>query len=222
MKTGFIYKLICPTSGEVRYVGKTVQSLTKRLYKHQYERSRNPSKKNSWLIGLEKLGLLFDVKIELVEECGIDKLNEREIFWIKFFKDSGCKLTNMTEGGDVGSLGHKHSQEAIEKIKKRAKEPRAKMSDEGKKNISKSLVGNLRHKGYKHNEETKKQISEIKKGTLSWNATPVLQLTKDGELVKEWVSSHAAAKELGLSQGNIWTVINGGRNTCGGYKWRLK
>lgn len=222
MKTGFIYKLICPTSGDVRYVGKTVQKLSKRLYKHQYEIRRTPSKKNSWLIGLEKLGLLFEVKIELVEECNIDKINDREIFWIKFFKDSGCKLTNMTEGGDVGSLGHKHSQEAIEKIRKRAKEPRAKMSDEGKKNISNSLIGNTRHKGYEQSEETKKQISETKKGTLSWNATPILQLTKKGEIIKEWVSAHAAAKELGLSQGNICMVINGFRQSCGGYKWKLK
>jgi hypothetical protein len=97
-----------------------------------------------------------------------------------------------------------------------------KLSIDTRKKISESLIGNTRRKNCKHSEETKKQISETKKGTLSWNATPVLQLSKDGELIKEWVSATAAAKELGLSQGNIWTVINGGRNTCGGYKWKLK
>lgn len=222
MRTGFVYKLICPLSGEVRYVGKTVQKLNKRLYKHQYEIHRNPSNKNSWLIGLEKLGLLFEVNIELVEECGLDIINDREIFWIKFFKDSGCKLTNMTEGGDVGSLGHKHSQDAIEKIRKRAKEPRSKMSEEGRKNISKSLIGNTRHKGYKQSEKTKNKISESKKGVLSWNATSVLQLNKEGNAIKEWVSATAAAKELKLNQSNIWMVINGKRKTCGGYFWKLK
>jgi hypothetical protein len=46
-------------------------------------------------------------------------------------------------------------------------------------------------------------------------------------VVGDWVVptrayATAAAKGLNLSQGNIWTVINGGRNTCGGYKWVLK
>lgn len=222
MKKGLVYKLICPISGDERYIGKTIQSLDRRLYKHLYERKRNPSKKNSWLIKLEQLGLLFKVKIELIEECNIDELNCREIFWIKHYKDFGCNLTNMTNGGDVGSLGYKHTNDAIEKIKKRAKEPRTKMSDEGRKNISISLIGNTRRRGYKQNEETKKRISESKKGKLSWNAISILQLSKDGNVIKEWVSARSAAKELKLSQGNIWGVINGDRSSCGGFKWKLK
>lgn len=224
MIKGYIYKLICPISGECRYVGKTVQRLSKRLYKHKYDKRKNPSYKNSWLIQLEGKGLLNELKIELIEECGVSVLNDREVFWIAKFKCDGYKLTNMTEGGDVGSLGYKHSDEAKRKISEAGKRRKGyKHTDEAKEKISDSLKGKKgRNTGNQHSEETKKQISETKKGTLSWNATPVLQLSKDGELIKEWVSGTAAAKELGLSQGNIWTVINGGRNTCGGYKWKLK
>jgi len=96
------------------------------------------------------------------------------------------------------------------------------LSDETKEKIRKSLLGNTRRKGTKTTDYTKKLISEAKKGTLSWNATPVIQLTKNGDFIKEWVSATAAAKELKLSQGNIWSVINGNRNKCGGYKWKLK
>lgn len=129
-------------------------------------------------------------------------------------------LTNLTDGGE-GFSGLIKTE--IHREKLRQSNLGKKMSKESREKISKSLIGKPgRNTGNKHSEETKKQISETKKGTLSWNATPVLQLSKDGEFIKEWVSSHAAAKELGLSQGNIWTVINGGRNTCGGYKWKLK
>jgi hypothetical protein len=50
----------------------------------------------------------------------------------------------------------------------------------------------------------------------------VLQLTKDGKTVKEWVNATTASKQLKLSQGNICAVIRGERETCGGYKWKLK
>lgn len=129
-------------------------------------------------------------------------------------------LTNLTDGGE-GIVGLIKTEEHRKKLS--ISSLGKKMSKEAKEKISKSLIGKRgRNTGNKHSEETKKQISETKKGTLSWNAISVLQLTKEGELIKEWVSATAAAKELGLSQGNIWTVINGGRNTCGGYKWRLK
>jgi hypothetical protein len=132
---------------------------------------------------------------------------EKEIILaIGRYKTKTGPLTNQTDGGE-GPSGIKRKKASLATRKK----------------ISESLIGKRgRNTGNKHTEETKKQISETKKGTLSWNATPVLQLTKDDELVKEWVSATAAAKELKLSQGNIWSVINGGRNTCGGYKWRLK
>lgn len=222
MKKGFIYKLICPLTDEIKYVGKTVQSLKKRRYKHLYELFRTPSKKNSWLIKLKQLGLLFDVKIELIEECEIGCLNDREIFWIKNFKDAGIILTNMTDGGDCGSLGHKHSDEAKEKIRKRAKEPRNKMSDEGRKNISISLIGNSRHKGYSQSDEAKKLISDSKLGLTTWNAIPVIQMSLDDKPIKEWTSASDAANNLELSQGNIWGVIKGNRRKCGGFKWKLK
>ena len=129
-------------------------------------------------------------------------------------------LTNLTNGGE-GFSGLIKTEEHRERL--RQSNLGRKASEETKQKISQSLIGKRgRNTGNKHSEETKKQISETKKGTLSWNATPVIQLTKEGEFVKEWVSAHAAAKELNLSQGNIWSVINGHRKKCGGFIWILK
>ncbi len=224
MRKGYVYKLICPISGECRYVGQTVRRLSKRLYKHKYDKRRSPSHKNSWLIQLENKGLLCDIKIELIEECDISILNDREIFWIAKLKRDGYKLTNMTEGGDCGFLGGKHTDEAKRKISEAGKRLKGiKRSEETRKKISDSLRGKKgRNTGNQHSEETKKQISETKKGVVSWNAQTVLQLDKEDNIINEWRSASDAAKNLGLSQGNIWSVINGDRNTCGGFKWKLK
>lgn len=51
---------------------------------------------------------------------------------------------------------------------------------------------------------------------------PVLQLSKNGVLIKEWPSQNAATKALNIKQGMISAVCNGGRKTCGGYKWKFK
>lgn len=132
---------------------------------------------------------------------------EREvIILIGRYKNKTGPLTNQSDGGE-GPSGVKRKKASLATRKK----------------ISDSLIGKVgRNTGNSHSEETKAQIARTKKGTLSWNATPVLQLTLDGEIVREWVSATAASKELKLSQGNIWLVINGDRNKCGDYKWKLK
>lgn len=128
-------------------------------------------------------------------------------------------LTNKTDGGEgiVGLIKTKEHRRNLSISRTGYKH-----SDEAKKNISKSLIGNNRHKGCNHSEETKKQISDSKKGVMSWNAQSVLQLDKEDNIINEWRSAKYAAEQLGLSQGNIWSVVNGDRNTCGGFKWKLK
>ena len=129
------------------------------------------------------------------------------------------RVDEIKEKIRFGNLGKIYNEETREKI--RQINLGRKASKETREKISKSLIGNDRHKGCKHSEETKKQISETKKGVVSWNAQRVLQLDEDDNIINEWRSASDAAKNLGLSQGNIWSVINGDRNTCGGFKWTL-
>jgi group I intron endonuclease len=202
------------------YVGKGYKE---RCNEHIWEsRLKIPSFKTNKIKKILSLGLtpmilkvsenLFEVDAFELEKKLITVIGRRDL--------KTGPLTNLTDGGE-GFSGLIKTE--IHRERLRQSNLGKKMSKEAREKISKSLIGKRgRNTGNKHSEETKKQISETKKGTLSWNATPVLQLTKNDELVKEWVSATAAAKELGLSQGNIWTVINGGRNTCGGFKWKLK
>jgi len=94
-----IYALLDPNTNEVRYIGKTV-SLSKRLRKHISE-SKNDTKshKKAWINSLIVKDQEPIMKIlEKLEDSDSWKLRER--YWIKYYKDIGAKLTNMTEGGD--------------------------------------------------------------------------------------------------------------------------
>lgn len=48
----------------------------------------------------------------------------------------------------------------------------------------------------------------------------IIQLTKDGEYIREYASFKEAQEETGLQYTNISKVCRGIRELCGGYKWK--
>lgn len=60
---------------------------------------------------------------------------------------------------------------------------------------------------------------EIKTFLLHVLLAKVLMSTKDGEPIKVFPSQAEAARQTGLSQGNIWAACTGRRKTAGGYIW---
>lgn len=108
-----IYKLIDPETNEIRYIGRTIQTLLNRLKKHL--KADDKSHRVNWIKSLSKKGL--EPKIELIcETTTFDDCCELERFYINKYKKLGLKLVNMTDGGD-GSIGFKHSDETIIKLK---------------------------------------------------------------------------------------------------------
>ena len=59
---------------------------------------------------MSKIALSFFV----IEECGLDIINEREVYWIEFY-DSLNSGYNLREGGN-GIRGYKHTEEEIQKM----------------------------------------------------------------------------------------------------------
>ena len=70
-----------------------------------------------------------------------------ERFWISYFRQIGCELTNSTDGGDIGSLGHKKTKEQIDRMRvaitgiKKRPHTRKPLSDETKLKISNANKG---------------------------------------------------------------------------------
>ena len=223
MKKGLIYCLKCPKSNEIRYIGQTVRTIEKRLKEHKYKIEKRNNKRNSWLNHLRNEGLIENLEILLLGEYGVDVINDMETKWILYYLNEGCDLTNTILKGGFG--GYKEWKEDVNKSRSEKLKGRKgkKMSKEARKKISLSLIGKPgRNTGNKHSEETKRKISETKKGSIPPNIKKIKQYDMSGNFIKEWNSSHEAAKELGLSQGNIATVASGSgrRKSTGGFIWK--
>ena len=169
----YIYTLAEPTTGEIRYVGKT-NNLKTRFYNHLKASRKNYL--SSWIKSLKSKQL--KPIMEVVEECEINEWEFLERYWISQFKAWGFSLTNLTEGGE-GIYGYSHTDSAKEKMSESRKGKSTiwsigrtpwnkgkNYSEEEKKQMSEQ------QKGKKHSEETKKKFSESRKGVAhneEWN-----------------------------------------------------
>lgn len=110
-----IYVLKDPYTDEVRYVGKTVKKLNYRLKQHIYDsKSESRNKRKNWISKILNGG-----KIPLIEEidyCIWEDSQEKEMYWIDYYKKLGIDLINSTDGGE-GNLGFVKNEETINKLK---------------------------------------------------------------------------------------------------------
>lgn len=116
MKTVKIYILL-DENQQIKYVGKTNQSLDKRLIQHLFEgRNNNKTKKERWINSLLKKEKV--PTIDLIDEVHTEEWSFWEKYWISQVKSWGFNLTNGTEGGDEGGymLGHNHTNESKKKM----------------------------------------------------------------------------------------------------------
>lgn len=100
-------------------------------------------------------------KKEILERCKTtEELNQVEKHWIKKLNSKNKKIGyNLTDGGD-GAVGYQHTMETKMKMSISHKN----MSNETKQKLSKSLIGNKNSLGYKHTDESRKNMSESKIG----------------------------------------------------------
>jgi len=95
--TTTIYTLSDPISGEIRYVGKSINAEA-RLGRHL--RDKSETHKARWIRRLKANGVspVMDI-VEIVED---KDWQEAERFWIESFRVMGFKLTNLDSGGIGG------------------------------------------------------------------------------------------------------------------------
>ena len=132
--------------------------------------------------------------IELIELCDEENWLEREIYWIAFYKTK-VNLLNIAFGGESGNLGYKHTNEAKQKIASANSKPKSK---EWIENATKAMTQSV--------------------------ATPILQFSKEGVLLKRWESFCFAAKEVNPNNykaaiKNIHAVCNNKRKSAYNFIW---
>ena len=176
VEMGTIYKYTNLINGKI-YIGKTRRPLEQRIQEHYY------TKKNSGLEGAIKKYGIENFKIDVVEKCPIDKLNEREIYYIAFYDCKAPKGYNLTDGGDSGfnlcfetraQMSVAKNSDEFRKIMSAIHKGKP-LSQQHKKNISASLKGrnlsdehrkklSVAAKGKQFSDSHKANISAAKKG----------------------------------------------------------
>ena len=230
-----IYTLTDPRDGLIKYVGKTKNSLIRRLQCHESDaRSRKTRNPNiNWIKSLLSDG--FHPIIEEIEKVDDAEWEHSEMFWIGQLKAWGFELKNMTIGGDRGGdwTGKHHSIETKAKIgkanegskngffgKTHSPEHKKKLSLLAKNNkgrkMSEAAINKL--KNHVRSEDHKRNLS------LSLLNNPKLtkkiyQYSMDGKQVAIWDSMKLAAESMGKDSSPIVAVCKGKRKTAYGYVW---
>lgn len=193
-QTGVIYKITCLITGKP-YVGQTRQKLNRRIYGHKSNKG-----KSAIDVAIRKYGW-ENFSVEVLETCPVEKLNEREIFWIRELNSKAPNGYNLTDGGDGGL---NPSEETRAKIsanhadfsgakngfygKRHSEESRAKMSVAKKGKSHKPHSQETRdkisasEKGKHVSEETRAKISSAGKGRkLTAETCARMSASKSGE-----------------------------------------
>ena len=98
-----------------------------------------------------------------------------------------------------------------------------KRTDETKKKISESKIGEKHPMFGKHfSEEHKKKMSASMTGNHNSPTKPVLQFSKTGEFIAEYPSIMDAERHTGCNHENICKCCKGKLKTCGGFIWKYK
>lgn len=203
-----IYKITSP-SGKI-YIGQSKHC----FYRWKYHYSKLNCKRQRHLYNsLLKYGFNKH-QFEILEECNVKELNDKEIYWIKYYNSTNKTIgLNIREGGNgkitsketielmrnnalgnTNMLGKTHSDETKKLISKNRKG--IKFSDETKKKMSES------RKGYKHTEETKNKLSKANKFTRK---------IKNIKTNIIHISITQAAIDENISQSTIYRGLKDGR-----------
>jgi group I intron endonuclease len=126
----------------------------------------------------------------------------------KFYVLEECKIKNLAnrEQYYIDKLKPQYNKRLIAENNQGLKH-----SEEAKRKISIAHKGNTHNLGRKQSKE-----SVVKREKV------VLQLTKNGEFIKEWKSLSEIERELNFNKGNISNCCKGKKLTAYKYKWQFK
>lgn len=199
----------------IRYVGKTRQTLRRRLQGHlcgakkAKEKGIYTSHEFNWIN--HELSEGYSIVIEEIDSLEFldgEEWGWLEVYWIEQMKQWGFNLTNIRKGGE----DHPSVTPSEDTVKKRAEKIIGIARDEKTKQaISEGLTG------IKRSEETKEKVRQ---SIIEKQGRPVLQYTKDGQFIKEWPAGSVAAAELGIDKANLNACCKGKKKSCGGFVWK--
>lgn len=239
-KLVYIYALEYP-KGNIRYIGKTV-NLQQRYARHLRDAKKlTTSHKLAWLNSLLKKGERPIMTI--IDEVPIDDWVFWEQHYISLYLSWGFELTNSTFGGE-GLLATEEVKKKISNSCKRhwanhknwiyGKAGTVEASRVGRKkgaiipdDLKKVYCENLNryyqtHDVWNKGKTFRKPDAQHKEKSMKDPKNRVIQLTLNGEFVKEWGSASAAAHILGFNPTRIRDCCKGKIENIYGFIWMKK
>jgi group I intron endonuclease len=207
-----IYKITNP-KGKV-YIGQSVnikirEAAYKQMHCKKQIRIYNSIKKYGWK----------QHKHEIIEECTVDQLNERETYWKKHYLNIlGWENVLFCDLYDKG--GGPKNEEIRKKIGASNRKPKPEGFGEKMRfpaSERTKLMVSMANKGRKYTDEHKQKLIDNRIGK---GLKPILQFDKQGNFIKEWPS----IKEINIlnTTKNISACCRGRLKTVGGFVWQYK
>jgi len=204
-----IYKITSP-SNKI-YIGQSV-NLKTRFRKYKYLNcKRQTHLYNSFI----KYGYENHV-FEIIEECNLEQLNEKEIYWGLYYNVLGEMGLNCRLGDAKG----KCSEETKQKIGQGNKNKI--MSEEARNNISKALKGRQvtwntpGPKGHNHSEESKQKMRKPR--VNKWEREKLVSESMVKEIRKKYSTGNYSKSDLSREYNVSWGTIKNIVDSINSYK----
>lgn len=196
MRTGYIYEYLSP-SGKY-YIGQTI-NLMQRLSEHRHFKTKGSLIDRA----IRKYGednfkfkILFETKSSSTDRLK-HVLNILEIYYIRKYKRLGRVLYNILDGGNQGNSPI--------------------WTDERRDKMRRIMLQRRRN-GFKGNQGLN-MLDSTKLKLISTNSVKVVQLSKDGTVLKTWSNIATASRDLSILVTSICNCLSGRSKTAGGYRW---
>lgn len=153
---GYIYKITNKINNKV-YIGQTSKTIAERFDAHLRHAANHV---NRYLYDAMNFYGYENFTVESLEKCGKSSLDEREIYWISFYKSNNPDYGyNMTAGGGGGDTFALRSEES-----KRLFRENVSARQTGKKQDPETVAKRVaKLRGLKHSEESRLHMSEGQK-----------------------------------------------------------
>lgn len=154
-----IYALMDPRTEEIRYIGKTSQTLRHRRMKHLTDaRRRKGTYLLHWLRQLQNEGLEPDML--LLGTCAESRWREVERAWIAYGRAQGWPLTNSTEGGEGLCDPAPYVRRKLAEAARGKQYARGKRSDAFRRRMAQVAKETRNALGHEVSEEARQSISQ--------------------------------------------------------------
>ena len=200
-----------------KYIGQSV-NIESRWSQHKSELNENKHFNDYLQKSWNKYGA-DSFSFYVLEFCDIEQLDEREVYYINFYKTlNRDKGYNLMSGG---TFGRKYSIESRMKMSQSLKghdvsfKTRIKIS----KNHADVSGENNGMYGKHHTEESKRKVGDANRGKIS--ARRNRNAVYCTELDKTFEDAALAGRILSLDSSGILKCCKGERKTCGGYHWKF-